>query len=81
MQADHDSFTGRDEHFEFLETGEMPEGGLSDDQFDAIVRAVWGTRIKVDVMMKLLGLWNARDTIVGGALMRGVSGGVFLVLG
>lgn len=74
-QTDRESFTGHDKHFDFLETGEMPQGGLSDDQFDAVVRAVWGTRVRVDVIMKLLGLWNARNTLVGSNLVRCVSGG------
>lgn len=59
----------------FLETGEVPKGGLSDSQFDALARAVVGSEVKIDVVMKLLGLWHTRHTIVGNALLRGVSGG------
>ena len=59
----------------FLETGELPAGGLSDDQFDALVDTVAGTSVKVDVVMKMMGLWHTRDTVVGNGLLRGVSGG------
>jgi ABC-type Mn2+/Zn2+ transport system ATPase subunit len=59
----------------FLESGEIPAGGLSDAQFDALVDAAVGTDIRVDVIMKMLGLWHVRDTVVGNELLRGVSGG------
>ena len=135
----------------FLDDGKVPPGGLSDEQFDALVDAAVGTDIKVrtariccnpvmltllrytsslrasdsehctrllscrlcrahsavsvhlfgmrggswqslrvcgtclqasymvdvqvDVIMKMLGLWHVRDTIVGNELLRGVSGG------
>eukprot|EP00892_Ulva_mutabilis_P008760 jgi/Ulvmu1/6256/UM028_0114.1 len=59
----------------FLETGELPPGGLSDAQFDALVDTVAGTSVKVDVIMKMMGLWHTRDTVVGNEMTRGVSGG------
>lgn len=59
----------------FLETGELPAGGLNDAQFDALVDTVAGTPVKVDVVMKVMGLWHTRDTVVGNELLRGVSGG------
>ena len=58
----------------FLETGDWPEGGLSDAQFDALMESALGTDVKVDVVMKLLGLWHVRDTVVGNEELRGVSG-------
>lgn len=59
----------------FLETGELPAEGLSDSQFDALVDTVAGTPVKVDVVMKMMGLWHTRNTVVGNELLRGVSGG------
>jgi ABC-type taurine transport system ATPase subunit len=59
----------------FLEDGKIPHGSLSDAQFDALVDAAVGTDVRVDVIMKMLGLWHVRDTIVGNQLLRGVSGG------
>jgi ABC-type multidrug transport system ATPase subunit len=34
-----------------------------------------GTKFKVEMVLRLLGLSHARDTIIGNTMMRGVSGG------
>lgn len=36
---------------------------------------VWGTGVKVDVVMRLLGLSHCRETQVGNEIFRGISGG------
>ena len=48
---------------------------VQDLEFEQLVEAVWGTRVKVEVLMRILGLSGCRDTVVGGPLLRGVSGG------
>ncbi|MEW5297917.1 MAG: hypothetical protein WDW36_001095 [Sanguina aurantia] len=53
-------------------TGVMAAG---DDGFEALLRRVWGTGVKVDIIMKVMGLWNCKETLVGDAQTRGISGG------
>ena len=36
---------------------------------------VLGTRVKVEVLLRILGLDACRDTVLGGPMLRGVSGG------
>lgn len=36
---------------------------------------IWGTGVRVEVVLRTLGLANAADTMVGSATVRGVSGG------
>ena len=36
---------------------------------------IWGTGVRVEVVLRTLGLSNAADTMVGSATVRGVSGG------
>lgn len=45
------------------------------DRFEETLQEVWGTSVKVDLVMKLLGLYHCRDTFVGNELLRGISGG------
>ncbi|KXZ50448.1 hypothetical protein GPECTOR_16g622 [Gonium pectorale] len=46
-----------------------------EDEFESLLRQAWGTRVRVDIVMSLLGLSHCADTLVGDALMRGISGG------
>lgn len=46
-----------------------------EDEFEALLRQAWGTRVKVDVVMALLGLAHCAETPCGDQLMRGISGG------
>lgn len=43
--------------------------------FEQLVSDVWGTNVKTEVLMRILGLDGCRDTVVGGPMLRGVSGG------
>ena len=45
------------------------------DEFEALLRQAWGTNVRVDIVMSLLGLAHCSETLVGDALMRGISGG------
>lgn len=40
--------------------------------FAMLIQKVWGTNLKVDLIMKLLGLFHCRDTFVGDAMTRGI---------
>lgn len=46
-----------------------------EDDLEATLRQTWGTRVRVDVVMALLGLSHCSETLVGDALVRGISGG------
>ena len=49
---------------------------LSTWAHDAILHAqVWGTGVRLEILLRTLGLSNAADTLVGNAAVRGVSGG------
>lgn len=47
------------------------------DEIERLITQVWGTGVKSEVVMLLLGLGHCRDTLVGdgGLMMRGISGG------
>ncbi|KAG2425086.1 hypothetical protein HXX76_013995 [Chlamydomonas incerta] len=45
------------------------------DEFEALLRQAWGTNVRVDIVMSLLGLAHCSETLVGDALVRGISGG------
>ncbi|KXZ50445.1 hypothetical protein GPECTOR_16g619 [Gonium pectorale] len=51
------------------------EQAAPEDEFESLLRQAWGTRVRVDIVMSLLGLSHCADTLVGDALMRGISGG------
>ena len=36
---------------------------------------VWGTGVRLEILLRTLGLSNVADTMVGNAVVRGVSGG------
>jgi ABC-type multidrug transport system ATPase subunit len=36
---------------------------------------VWSTGVRLEILLRTLGLSNAADTMVGNAVVRGVSGG------
>ncbi|KAG2425082.1 hypothetical protein HXX76_013991 [Chlamydomonas incerta] len=46
-----------------------------EDEFEALLRQAWGTNVRVDIVMSLLGLAHCAETLVGDALVRGISGG------
>ncbi len=46
-----------------------------EDDFEALLRQAWGTRVKVDMVMALLGLAHCAETPCGDQLTRGISGG------
>lgn len=48
---------------------------VQDGDFEQLVEDVWGTNVKVEVLLRILGLSGCRNTVVGGPLLRGVSGG------
>ncbi|KAK9807392.1 hypothetical protein WJX73_000014 [Symbiochloris irregularis] len=53
----------------------LPGEATEDEEFERLVSDVWGTTVKTEVLMRILGLANCRDTVLGGAMVRGVSGG------
>ena len=36
---------------------------------------VWRTEVRLEILLRTLGLSNAADTLIGDAVVRGVSGG------
>ncbi|KAK9829450.1 hypothetical protein WJX72_005937 [[Myrmecia] bisecta] len=46
-----------------------------DAEFEQLLAEIWGTGVKTELIIRLLGLRNCADTVVGGQLMRGISGG------
>eukprot|EP00877_Chromochloris_zofingiensis_P010755 jgi/Chrzof1/5933/Cz16g21030.t1 len=48
---------------------------VTEDDIERLISDIWGTGVKTEVVMKLLGLAHCKDTLVGDALLRGVSGG------
>ncbi|GLC42336.1 hypothetical protein PLESTM_001322300 [Pleodorina starrii] len=46
-----------------------------EDEFEALLRQAWGTQVKVDIVMALLGLTHCSETLVGDQFVRGISGG------
>lgn len=44
---------------------------------ERLITEVWGTGVKSEVVLRLLGLGHCRDTLVGdgGLMLRGISGG------
>ena len=53
----------------------MAAADLPPAEFDAFVERVWGTAVKVDAIIKFLGLDRCKNTMVGDSLTRGISGG------
>ncbi|GFR41754.1 hypothetical protein Agub_g2509 [Astrephomene gubernaculifera] len=51
------------------------EQAAPEDEFEALLRASWGTPVRVDIVMSLLGLSHCAESVVGDQLMRGISGG------
>ncbi|BDA47962.1 ABC transporter G family member 36 [Coccomyxa sp. Obi] len=47
----------------------------SDDEFEQLLAKVWGTGVRMEILMQVMGLARVADTKVGSALVRGVSGG------
>ena len=53
--------------------------GLQDDtdeaEFESLLEEISGTGVKTEIIIRLLGIQNCVDTVVGNAYLRGVSGG------
>ena len=45
------------------------------EPFNEMFSRMQGSTFKVDLVMRLLGLTHARDTLIGSSMVRGVSGG------
>ena len=52
----------------------MQEGDDEKD-FETFLEEINGTGIRTEVIIRLLGIQNCVDTVVGNAYLRGVSGG------
>ena len=39
------------------------------------VAQVWRTEVRLEILLRTLGLSNAADTLIGSAIVRGISGG------
>lgn len=48
---------------------------MSDHEFDKFAEEVWGTDIKIEAVIRFLGLSRCKNTIIGGPMMAGISGG------
>lgn len=46
-------------------------GQVTEDDIERLISDIWGTGVKTEVVMKLLGLAHCKDTLVGDALLRG----------
>lgn len=44
-------------------------------EFERLLEEIHGTKIRTEVVIRLLGIQNCVDTVVGNAYIRGVSGG------
>jgi ABC-type multidrug transport system ATPase subunit len=44
-------------------------------EFETLLEEISGTGVKTEVIIRLLGIQNCVDTVVGNAYLRGVSGG------
>ena len=44
-------------------------------EFESLLEETSGTGVKTEVIIRLLGIQNCVDTVVGNAYLRGVSGG------
>ena len=44
-------------------------------EFESLLEEISGTGVKTEVIIRLLGIQNCVDTVVGNAYLRGVSGG------
>ncbi|CAL8463057.1 g2591 [Coccomyxa elongata] len=53
----------------------VPPEKDSDDEFEELLAKVWGTGVRMEIIMRVMGLARVADTKVGNALVRGVSGG------
>lgn len=51
------------------------DANMQDVEFEQLVADVWGTNVKMEVLMRIFGLDRCRDTLVGGPMLRGISGG------
>ncbi|GMH32356.1 hypothetical protein BSKO_00190 [Bryopsis sp. KO-2023] len=60
-----------------IPSGSKEDGlnGMSDKEFDELVQEIFGTAVKVEAVIKFLGLSRCEDTMVGDAMSRGISGG------
>jgi len=57
---------------------DIPAAKISDPEeaeFVQLVKDAWGTRVRIDIVLRALGLSHCADTPVGDALFRGISGG------
>lgn len=48
---------------------------MSDEEFDRFVKDIFGTPLKVDAVIKFLGLTRCQNTMAGDFMTRGISGG------
>lgn len=51
------------------------QDGADEKEFETFLEEIDGTGIRTEVIIRLLGIQNCVDTVVGNAYLRGVSGG------
>lgn len=51
------------------------QGSSDEADFDSLLEEINGTRVKTELIIRLLGIQNCVDTVVGNSYLRGVSGG------
>ena len=53
----------------------MPQDQDEELEFEKFLEEIQGTKVRTEVIIRLLGIQNCVDTVVGNAYIRGVSGG------
>lgn len=55
--------------------GVASSSGGGERSFEQAVADVWSTQARVNLLLRLMGLHHCKDTLVGGPMVRGLSGG------
>jgi hypothetical protein len=45
------------------------------DEVEQLIGRMWGSDVKMELVLRMLGLKHCRSNVVGGEMLRGISGG------